>query len=132
MGVFEHFPYTNFHDLNLNWIIKLMKAFDAELDGFKEWKEQHENEYQQLKDLYDDLMAGNFPYSIQAAFASWMQENAIDLVGNLVKMVFFGLTDSGYFVAYIPDGWEDIIFNTTDYDIDVALMPEYGHLVLSY
>ena len=25
MGVFEQFPYTNFHELNLNWIINKMK-----------------------------------------------------------------------------------------------------------
>ena len=47
-------------------------------------------------------------------------------------LVFFGLTDSGYFVAYIPDGWDEIIFNTTGLDIQLDLEPEYGHLVLSY
>ena len=46
--------------------------------------------------------------------------------------VFFGLTDDGYFVAYIPDGWDDIIFNTTEYDIFISGFSEYGHLVLSY
>lgn len=25
MGLFEHFPYTNFHDLNLDWILKKIK-----------------------------------------------------------------------------------------------------------
>jgi len=25
MAVFEQFPYTNFHELNLDWIIKQMK-----------------------------------------------------------------------------------------------------------
>ena len=27
----EHFPYTNFHDLNLDWIVRTMKAFGDEL-----------------------------------------------------------------------------------------------------
>ena len=52
-------------------------------------------------------------------------------IAKAIKMVFFGLTDSGYFVAYIPDSWEDIVFNTTGYDIDLAIQPNYGHLVLS-
>ena len=47
-------------------------------------------------------------------------------------MVFFGLTDSGYFVAYIPENWKSIQFNTTGVDIELAIQPEYGHLVLSY
>ena len=78
------------------------------------------------------IESGNLPEGMKAGIRQWMAANALDLVGELVKMVFFGLTDSGYFVAYIPESWDDITFNTTDYDINVPLMPEYGHLVLSY
>lgn len=49
-----------------------------------------------------------------------------------MKTVYFGLTDAGYFVAYIPEAWDDIVFNTTEYDIVLALQPEFGHLVLSF
>lgn len=52
-------------------------------------------------------------------------------IAEAIKMVFFGLTDSGYFVAYIPSSWEDITFNTTGYDIILSDY-EYGHLTLSY
>lgn len=52
-----------------------------------------------------------------------------DAIGT---MVFFGLTDDGYFVAYIPDSWNDITFETTGYDVQLEIMPEYGHLCLSY
>lgn len=54
------------------------------------------------------------------------------IIAEAIKMVFFGLTDSGYFVAYIPDSWEDITFNTTDYDYPDPTNVGYGHLVLSY
>lgn len=50
----------------------------------------------------------------------------------LATMIFVEINDAGYFVYYIPDSWEDIIFNTTGYDIVIQEMPEYGHLVLSY
>lgn len=33
MGVFEQFPYTNFHELNLDWIIKQVKQFQISLDN---------------------------------------------------------------------------------------------------
>ena len=46
--------------------------------------------------------------------------------------VYFGLTNDGYFVAYIPDGWNSITFETTGYDVNLDIMPEYGHLCLSY
>lgn len=47
-------------------------------------------------------------------------------------MVFFGLTDSGYFVAYTPENWDDIRFGTTGLDIEADNQPEFGHLVLLY
>ena len=33
MPLFENFPYTNFHDLNLDWILKTIKQFSATMAG---------------------------------------------------------------------------------------------------
>lgn len=130
--MFREYPYTNLNDLNLDYVLKSLKAMVDDVEELKEWRETHEEEYEQLKDLYDKVMSGNFPPSIVNAFERWMRENANDLVGEMVKNVFFGLTDSGYFVAYIPESWDDIIFNTSDYDIIIPDWIGYGHLVLSY
>ena len=129
MSYFE-FPHTRTYDSDLGWLIKTVKDLTEIASSLEEWKTTHEAEYEQLKALYDALMAGRFPASISQAFTRWMQANAIDLVAELVKLVWFGLNDNGYWVAYIPEGWEDIIFNTTGLDI---LLPDYdyGHLVLS-
>lgn len=51
---------------------------------------------------------------------------------HLASMVFFGLTDSGYFVAYVPEKWDNIHFGTTGLDTDAPIQPEFGHLVLLY
>lgn len=42
--------------------------------------------------------------------------------------VIFGLTNDGYFCAYIPPSWSEVEFDTI-YDFDDPL---YGHLVLKY
>ena len=34
MGIFEQFPYTNFHDLNLDWILHAIQSMDKKLDEF--------------------------------------------------------------------------------------------------
>ena len=130
MSFFE-FPHTRTYDSDLGWIIHCIKKLGEAVEGLEQWKTDHEAEYQQLKALYDAVMSGNFPPEIVNAFTSWMQRYGLDLIGELVKMVFFGLTDDGYFVAYIPESWEDIIFNTTGLDIFIAGQ-EYGHLVLSF
>jgi hypothetical protein len=49
----------------------------------------------------------------------------------IVQNVYQYLNDDGYFVAYIPESWADIIFNTTGLDSQIAGY-DYGHLVLSF
>ena len=49
----------------------------------------------------------------------------------LATMIFVEITDSGYFMYYIPERWEDIKFETTGLDVDIP-NTEYGRLVLSY
>lgn len=49
-------------------------------------------------------------------------------MAEAIKHVYFGLTNAGYFAAYIPDNWSDLHFSTiSDYSSEL-----YGHLVLSY
>lgn len=125
------FPYTDPNLYNDDWLLKRMKELLVQLDELEEWKKLWQDEYEEFKELVEQIEAGNFPESIRNAFAKWMSENALTLVGELVKMVYFGITDTGYFVAYIPDGWDDIIFNTTGYDIAIA-GEDFGHLTLSF
>lgn len=130
--LFSKYPYHNFSDYNLDWVIEVVKTLTPKVAELQDWRSEHEAEYQQLKKFYDDIMRGDFPESMAISLQNWISNNASDIIGSIIKNVFFGLTDSGYFVAYIPDGWQEVIFNTTGYDITVDLMPEYGHLVLSY
>lgn len=130
MGFFNQYPYINLTDLNLDYVLKHLKEFMVMVDSLEAWKAQHEKEYAELKALYDAIVSGNFPQSMINALKTWLSVNALDLIGELVKMVFFGITDDGYFVAYIPESWEDIIFGTTGLD-DFPAGVEYGHLTLS-
>lgn len=49
----------------------------------------------------------------------------------LATMIFVEVNSDGYIVYFIPEKWEDIMFNTTGLDI-VIPGREYGQLVLSY
>lgn len=128
MGVFEQFPYTNFHEINLDWLIKKMKELLDRMQSIEDWKDEYQETYDNLKQLYDDLMAGNFPPSFVEALTKWISEYGIEIIAEKIKAVHFGLTNDGYFCAYIPDSWSDIHFETVeDYDD-----PLYGHLMLLY
>ena len=130
MSYFE-FPNTRTYDSDLGWLIKTVKQITELVSGLEDWKMQHEEEYDQLKALYDALMSGNFPPSIVEAFNKWAAANMPNLIQEMILTVWFGITDDGYFVAYIPESWQDIIFNTTGLDIIIPGY-EYGRLVLSF
>lgn len=131
MSFFNQYPYINLTDLNLDYVLKHLKEFMALVDDLEEWKAKHEAEYEELKNLYDAIVSGHFPNSMIKALNDWLTANAIDIIGELATMVFFGITDDGYFVAYIPESWDDIIFGTTGLD-DFPSGIDYGHLTLSY
>lgn len=131
-GIFNNqYPYTDFHELNLSWTIHQIQAILTAIKQIDGWIDTHEEQYEQLKALYDAVMSGNFPPTITQAFSNWMRVNGLDIVGELAKMVIFNITDEGYFVAYIPEGWDDIIFSTTGLDEFIPGV-DYGRLVLSY
>ena len=130
-GFINEYPYTDFHELNLDWILKMVKANKDNIENlykiFNEWADSADR----IKELYQAIVSGNYPPELEDSLIKWIQENAIDIVGDMVKMVFFGLTDDGYFIAYIPESWDDITFGTTGLD-DFPAGVEYGRLTLSY
>lgn len=129
MSFFE-FPNTRTYDSDLGWLIRAVRKLIEASASDPEWKSQVRKELDELEKCCNDMMSGNFTPEFSASLVEWMQNNALDIVGELIKMVFFGLED-GYFVAYIPESWSDIIFNTTGLDITI-LGQDFGHLVLSY
>ena len=130
MSYFE-FPHTRTYDSDLGWLIKTLKEVCTLVESLEGWKTEHEAEYEQLKTLYDALMTGNYPPEVVNAFKTWAKANMPELLKEAVMSVWFGLNDEGYFVAFIPDSWSEIIFNTTGLDITIAGV-DYGHLTLSY
>lgn len=126
------YPNNSTEVRNLDWIIKHFNEFIESINSIDGWIEQHEKEYNDLKKIIDDFNNGKFTDDFIESLKSWIVNNVNDLISYAIKNVWFGLTDSGYFVAYIPDSWNDIIFNTIGYDIDVEDSVNYGRLVLSY
>jgi len=129
---FFEFPHTRTYDSDLGWLIRQCKHNADAIKVLQEWVANAEDVVGDLQKLLEDVAAGNFPEEIANAIREFIVDNFYDIVGDMTKMVFFGLTDTGYFVAYIPESWDDIEFFTTGWDVNTDLMPEYGHLVLGY
>lgn len=81
-----------------------------------------------LQSDIDKLNDGGWIDTYISQLIDWINANLYQLISDRIKMVFFGLTDDGYFCAYIPDSWREIQFDTGmvfgEYD--------YGRLILRY
>lgn len=129
---FNKFPYTDFHELNLDFLLKNYKGLLDAIEQLDSWVETHQQEYEELKSFMDAINAGNLPPAVYDKLCQWFFDNAYDLVGEMVKHVYFGLTDDGYFVVTIPQQWRELVFKTTGWDYSTALQPEFGHLCILY
>ena len=130
MSFFE-FPHTRTYDSDLGWLIKDYKSLTELYNTLNQWKEETQPTIDELMELYTKILTGNFPPEMSEAIEKWIIENSDDIIAKLIKMVFFGITNDGYFVAYIPDSWNDITFGTSGLD-DFPAGVDFGHLTLSY
>lgn len=78
MGLFEQFPYSNFHELNLDWILKKIKELDEKVDSIEDRILKQANAYtdQQIAVLrrdFSELEAdfAAFKSDINAQFAAY-------------------------------------------------------------
>ena len=55
---FNKYPYTDFHELNLDFLLKNYKMLLDTLKSLDEWVDKHEKEYRELKKLVDDIENG--------------------------------------------------------------------------
>jgi len=99
--------YASALNININLNHDMIEALRVEFEKFKDTG---------FLDYYEK--------QIQA----WIDANMERIISEAIKMVFFGLTEDGYFCAYIPKSWAGIIFDTgAVYEND-----NYGCLILEY
>lgn len=104
MGVFEHFPYTNFHDLNLDWVVQLIRKLDGNVEDLDKWAAQHEIDYKDLarkvEGLINHLVDAILPWDSSQEYliysiVSWEGSNYIAIQDVPVGVM---ITNTDYWV----------------------------------
>ena len=132
MAFFE-FPHTRTYNSDLGWLIKDYGTLAESIATLEDCCQDVQTRLKALEDIMSQLQSGKLPAQIQNAINNYLSLNLKNILGDMIiKAVWFGLTDTGYWYAVIPDSWADIVFKTTGLDITLAIQPEYGHLVLQY
>lgn len=121
-------PYTNLHELNLDWFLDEFKKIKQELQKQGVDITELTQKVSELEEILEAIESGEYNDFYLTPVKKWIDDNLIGIVGRLVKYVFFGLSDEGYFIANIPASWQFIKFDTIqEPDSDF-----YGHLILRW
>lgn len=111
---------------------KVIKILNNSLEDINILKEEIENTNSAL-DEFKEEVENQFEELVNG---TWIQ-GTIPYLEELLKQyipvaIFFEINNDGYFVANIPETWDEIQFNTTGYDYPEINGVRYGHLVMSY
>ena len=103
---------------------KVEHYLDYVAELMNQWGIEFDSEMQaQFEEMWNVINNG-----IENGVEHWINSNLTYIFDKVVKQVYFGLNEQGYFVAYIPDGWDDIVFDTgASYGLDT-----YGRLILRW
>lgn len=105
----------------INYVNNELKRVEKELDELAKQNVEFAEEIEKIK-------RGDYVPLYLDSISNWIDKNLIDVIGRSASFIVFGLSDDGYFVAYVPEGWDFISFDT-DGDLD---SPNYGKLILEY
>lgn len=128
--------HGHYYEVDLCWLVDSLKKAIVDIKNLQDQWSGDESQLaqlqkevsaleQQLNDLQTLINTGGFSNEV---LLEWANKNMPQLVANIVKYVFFGLSRDGHFVAYIPRSWDFIQFDT---DMDHT-SPTWGHLILRW
>ena len=87
-----------------------------------------EEQLETLTNLFEQFKESGFLDYYAEQLEAWINENMPSIISDAIKFVMFGLTSDGYFCAYIPDSWSQIVFDTGA----VYGSYTYGRLILHF
>lgn len=105
---------------------KLNEVIGSE-NNLNAWQEAQDEVIGELEQLVQDFIAGGYKQDFDQFVQEWLDQNIQQALTKAAHMVFFGLTDDGYFTAYIPTDWSFVFGTIVDYDDE-----NYGSLTIRY
>jgi len=113
------------------YIVELMKNYKELNEVFKGIEidiDQLQADTQALFDELEKVRNGDYVSLYLDSLINWIDKNIQNLVGDIVKYMWAGLSLDGRFMVVIPHSWDFIHFDTVaDYN-----EPLFGHLTLTW
>lgn len=133
MGLLEQFPYTNFHEMNLDWMLKNQKQLGGKMESLTNEMESLTNEMDSINDNIND----NVKTQVNAIMNKWLSDGTIEelvprkLSAKSLNVVLIGDSYGAYSdsanVSYTNRIINAKIFNTCkQYSVAGAGFGEYN------
>lgn len=99
----------------------------ANINNLNAWQAAQDEVMAELNQMVEDFINGGYKEDFDQFAQAWLRENVEEALALGSHMVFFGLTDDGYFKATIPQKWAFVLGTIVDYDD-----PNFGSLTITY
>ena len=99
----------------------------ANINDLNEWQQAQDEVMAALNQMVEDFINGGYKQDFDEFAQAWLRENVEEALALGSHMVFFGLTDDGYFKATIPQKWAMVFGTIVDYKD-----PNFGSLTITY
>lgn len=98
----------------LDYVAEEMNSWNIEFS--EEIEQEFADMWQAIHDEYEEQLN------------EWIRTDGERIFKEIFSQVYFGLTDEGYFCAYVPESWSDIMFDTGM----IYNRFDYGRLILRF
>lgn len=132
MGVFDNYPYTNFHELNLDWVIEDMRKLDDAYDGLKKEIQETIDYINNFEEHADELIKQQIDIALSYynQRLNQLAEELKALQELLNNKVFKDIDDINAEIKAIKNNISNIEFNVNQKILQLEeLMHEYKHSI---
>lgn len=119
MGVFEQFPYTNFHGVNLDWILKMIREHETRITALESWKVTTEGRLDSLEGRMDSAESDIDALQTQVPAASTDDAGKVLTATGDGSAIWLDPTAAGSGTIYVQ--FEDVTTYTPEELISLAL-----------
>lgn len=112
----------------LNELINSNNSLNSQVTLTTEAIQALQTDVANIESELEKIKNGDYVSLYLDSIINYINNNLQELVSSIAKFVVFGLTQDGYFCAYIPKNWDFLQFST----IMDGDSPLYGHLCIRF
>lgn len=112
----------------LNKVVDYLNRVIAEVNVHTDAITEIQEKLVDIQKQFNDFKEHGFDDYYADQVSKWIMDNLEWIFTKTIRQVYFGLTLDGHFVAYVPDSWKDIDFDTGINYSEAT----YGRLILRW